>query len=146
MQQLARCFVLIAHHGWGGLKGLQAGQTQSGKHAADGGNTAPYDSGDGAHGHTRAAQLFDALAHAPINGGACPTGARTALKQALLAQQINALSPFARCAHADTAGLGRRCQTHHGNAFNQQLATLKRQSGILMAVHLVVSSVSAEVW
>jgi hypothetical protein len=79
--------------------------------------------------------LFHALAQPGIKTVARLVRAGTAVMKARLAEFAEAVTPFARRAHADPPGLGSQRQAHHADAFDQQKPALVRQSGILMAVH-----------
>jgi hypothetical protein len=137
VQQFAGCFALVAHDGDHRIERFEARQAQAGQEAADGGHTAAHHRGNPTHGHAGAAQLLDALGKCVVHGVARSLRPGAAVPQSLLVALLEASLPLARRLATDSRGLGRGNQTHHSNAFNEQLAPLDGQSGILMAVHLV---------
>ena len=63
------------------------------------------------------------------------SGRGAAISPSLLTPLLEALPPLARCLAAEPRSLRRGNQPHPGNACNKQIAILKSQSPIPMAVH-----------
>jgi hypothetical protein len=144
VQQLARHSALVAHNKRCRVERLQTRQAERPERAADGGNAAPDHSANGAHRHASAAKPLNALHELDVQARARSVGSGAQVSQAIEPRRLEALLPLPGRAQADPGGLGRRDQPHCSHALDQQLATLIRRSGILVAVHPVGSSAESE--
>ena len=107
------------------------------QHPADRCQAASHDGGDGAHWHTRTAQLHDPSAKCRIDGAARPVRPGAAVKQVVQSGFPVSTEPFAGGAHADAGGQRGWFQSHRSNTLDKQFAPFVGGSGILMAVHPV---------
>jgi hypothetical protein len=144
VQHLAGRSVFVAHKSSNRLERLQARQAQPSQPAADRRDATADELGDAPHGHTQPPQLLDRTQQRLVNAASGVARARAAIGQAAQTLLLEASEPLPCRAQADAGGLGRRPQPHHSDPLDQQLATFKGQSGILVTVHPVVLSASAE--